>query len=120
MCIRDSLYTFGEDDYGNTIKKIPGNSRYIKSEDILYEIKKIQQKQILSDGMEYDYVKSCLLYTSFLCVSYTISSMDFPVISRPANAYANNPFFGDNSALSWTYSGDKPDFSAISLMIFLS
>ena len=53
----ECLYTFGEDDYGNTIKKIPGNSRYIKSEDILYEIKKIQQKQILSDGMEYDYVK---------------------------------------------------------------
>jgi len=49
-----------------------------------------------------------------------MSSMDFPVISRPANAYANNPFFGDNSALSRTYSGDKPDFSAISLMIFLS
>lgn len=48
---------FGEDDYGNTIKKLPENSRYIKSEDILYEIKKIQQKQILSDGMEYDYVK---------------------------------------------------------------
>ena len=47
----------GEDDYGNTIKKLPENSRYIKSEDILYEIKKIQQKQILSDGMEYDYVK---------------------------------------------------------------
>ena len=53
----ECLYTLGEDDYGNTIKKIPENSRYIKSEDILYEIKKIQQKQILSDGMEYDYVK---------------------------------------------------------------
>lgn len=51
------LVYFGEDDYGNTINKLPENSRYIKSEDILYEIKKIQQKQILSDGMEYDYVK---------------------------------------------------------------
>ena len=51
------MYTLGEDDYGNTINKLPENSRYIKSEDILYEIKKIQQKQILSDGMEYDYVK---------------------------------------------------------------
>ena len=37
---------------------------------------------------------------TFLCVSYTISSTDFPVISRPASAYANKPFFGDNSALS--------------------
>lgn len=48
---------FWGDDYGNTIRNIPTNSRYIKSEDILYEIKKIQQKQILSDGMEYDCVK---------------------------------------------------------------
>ena len=54
---RECFYTLGEDDYGNTINKLPENSRYIKSEDILYEIKKIQQKQILSDGMEYDYVK---------------------------------------------------------------
>lgn len=51
-------YSFGEDDYGKMIRNIPTNSRYIKSEDILYEIKKIQQKQILSDGMEYDCVKS--------------------------------------------------------------
>lgn len=50
-------YSLGEDDFGNQIRSTPKNSRYIKSEDILYEIKKIQQKQILSDGMEYDYVK---------------------------------------------------------------
>ena len=56
------FYTLGEDDYGNTINKLPENSRYIKSEDILYEIKKIQQKQILSDGMEYDYVKRGMSY----------------------------------------------------------
>lgn len=50
-------YSLGEDDFGFVIKSLPGNSRYIKSEDILYEIKKIQQKQVLSDGMEYDYVQ---------------------------------------------------------------
>ncbi len=50
-------YSFGEDDFGNVIRSLPKNSRYIKSEDILYEIKKIQQKQVLSDGMEYDYVQ---------------------------------------------------------------
>jgi len=52
----ECLYSLGENDSGRKLK-IPENSRYIKSEDILYEIKKIQQKQILSDGMEYDYVK---------------------------------------------------------------
>lgn len=50
-------YSLGEDDFGFVIKNLPRNSRYIKSEDILYEIKKIQQKQVLSDGMEYDYVQ---------------------------------------------------------------
>ena len=50
-------YSLGEDDDGRMIRKLPENSRYIKSEDILYEIKKIQQKQVLSDGMEYDYVQ---------------------------------------------------------------
>ena len=50
-------YSFGEDDFGQLFRSLPSNSRYIKSEDILYEIKKIQQKQILSDGMEYDYVQ---------------------------------------------------------------
>lgn len=52
----ECLYSLGEDDMGKTLK-IPENSRYIKSEDILYEIKKIQQRQVLSDGMKYDYVK---------------------------------------------------------------
>ena len=41
---------------GKTLE-IPENSRDIKSEDILYEIKKIQQRQVLSDGMQYDYVE---------------------------------------------------------------
>lgn len=50
-------YNFGEDDFGNAIRRLPKNSCYIKSEDILYEIKKIQQRQVLSNGMEYDYVQ---------------------------------------------------------------
>ena len=48
----------GEDESGRTIKGLPRESRYIKSEDILYEIKKIQQRQVLSDGMVYDRVKA--------------------------------------------------------------
>lgn len=50
-------YSLGEDDFGQVIRSLPEASRYIKSEDILYEIKKIQQKQVLSDGMEYDCVQ---------------------------------------------------------------
>ena len=52
----ECLYDLGEDDTGRKLE-IPKSSRYIKSEDILYEIKKIQQRQVLADGMEYDYVQ---------------------------------------------------------------
>lgn len=50
-------FDFGDREDGRPIRCFPANSRYIKSEDILYEIKKIQQRQILEDGMVYDYVK---------------------------------------------------------------
>lgn len=50
-------YSFGEDELGETIRRLPDHSCYIKSEDVLYEIKKNQQKQVLSSGMEYDYVQ---------------------------------------------------------------
>ena len=51
-------FSYGEDEFGNVFRKFSENSRFIKSEDILYEIKKIQQRQILSDGLEYDYMKN--------------------------------------------------------------
>ncbi len=54
---QECTFGLGDDESGHAIKKVPKNSRFIKSEDILYEIKKIQQEQILSDGMVYDYVK---------------------------------------------------------------
>lgn len=57
----ECAYSLGEDEFGQTIRRLPENSRYIKSEDILYEIKKIQQKQVLSEGMEYDYVQRGML-----------------------------------------------------------
>lgn len=50
-------YTLGETDDGRALKKLPPKSRYIKSEDILYEIKKIQQEQILEDGYIYEHVR---------------------------------------------------------------
>lgn len=55
-------YSLGEDEAGRTLRKIPADSRYIKSEDILYDIKKIQQRQVLSDGMIYDYVQNGMTY----------------------------------------------------------
>jgi len=56
----ECAYSIGDDEDGYPIKGLPANSRYIKSEDILYEIKKVQQRQILGDGMKYDLIKKGL------------------------------------------------------------
>lgn len=47
-------FGLGEDEFGRTLKSIPKDSRYIKSEDILYEIKKIQQREVLRESIAYD------------------------------------------------------------------
>ncbi len=43
-------YSLYEDEYGNKITNIPRKSRYIKSEEILYEIRKIEQEAILEES----------------------------------------------------------------------
>lgn len=55
--IKECSYGLGEDEAGKTFEKIPERSRYIKSEDILYEIKKIQQEGILQEGYVYEHVR---------------------------------------------------------------
>ena len=47
-------YELGENENGIKISRIPENSRYIKSEEILYEIRKIQQDAILNESIESD------------------------------------------------------------------
>ncbi|SDT08443.1 Predicted ATPase [Paenibacillaceae bacterium GAS479] len=49
-----SSYQLGYDDREREIKQLPEGSRYMKSEDILYEIKKIQQSTVLRDGILYE------------------------------------------------------------------
>lgn len=45
-------YELGENENGKKINRIPENSRYIKSEEILYEIRKIQQDAVLQESIE--------------------------------------------------------------------
>ena len=56
----ECAYSLGSNEYGVPFYHLPENSRYIKSEDILYEIKKIQQKAILEHGLTYDYMQEWL------------------------------------------------------------
>lgn len=56
--VAECSFAYGEDEFGFEISRMPENSRYIKSEDVLYEIKKIQQNDVLSEGMLYDLIRS--------------------------------------------------------------
>ena len=47
----------GKNERGKVQQDIPENSRYIKSEDIMYEIKKIQKEAILREGYIYEHAK---------------------------------------------------------------
>ncbi len=51
--LRESLL-FYEDDADGHSRRVPADSRYIKSEDILYEIKKVQQEAVLKEGYRYE------------------------------------------------------------------
>ena len=45
-------YELGESEIGKKMYRVPENSRYIKSEEILYEIRKIQQEAVLQESIE--------------------------------------------------------------------
>lgn len=55
--IQECSYGLSDDEYGRPFECIPPASRYIKSEDILYEIKKIQQEEVLQDGYIYEHIR---------------------------------------------------------------
>ena len=54
--LSECTYEPGADEFGRKLKAIPYDSRYIKSEDILYEIKKIQQKSVVEECLSYGLV----------------------------------------------------------------
>lgn len=55
--VDECTYGLGENEIGEVRQGIPRNSRYIKSEDIMYEIKKVQQDSILREGYIYEHAK---------------------------------------------------------------
>lgn len=54
---QNCTFELDTNEYGKKITKIPIGSRYIKSEEILYEIRKIQQNNILKESIVTDLVK---------------------------------------------------------------
>mgnify|MGYP002620631295 CR=1 FL=1 len=51
-------YELGENEIGRKYMQIPQNSRYIKSEEILYEVRKIQQDKVLQESYVSNLIKS--------------------------------------------------------------
>ena len=54
----DCKYELGENENNKKYNKIPENSRYLKSEEILYEIRKIQQDKVLEESYVSNLVRS--------------------------------------------------------------
>ncbi len=109
-------YGLGDDEYGREILGVPAESRYIKSEDILYEIKKIQQRQVLSDGMLYDYVKGGMTKEeagSFLASKEGIKQQEY--IKFAQEKYSNGEtalqFFEEALLPDALYLLDEPEVS---------
>lgn len=52
--VGECSYSLGEQENGRSFCKLPKASRYIKSEDILYEIKKVEQETALRESYIFD------------------------------------------------------------------
>ena len=51
--VSECVIGYGEDDYGHELM-IPKGSLYLKSEDLLYEVKKVEQESALENGYVFD------------------------------------------------------------------
>lgn len=60
--LSECSYDFGENELGGIRHFIPKSSRYIKSEDIMYEIKKVQQDGVLRRGYIYEQAEKGCTY----------------------------------------------------------
>ena len=54
--VSECVLEYGEDDYGRKLQ-LPKGSLYMKSEDILYEVKKVEQESALENGYIYDEIR---------------------------------------------------------------
>lgn len=55
--LQDCLFQLGDDEEDDECSQLPSHSKYLKSEDILYEVKKKQQEQVLREAYIYQKAK---------------------------------------------------------------
>ncbi len=114
--ILDCSYSLGENKSDGESDRIPHNSLYIKSEDILYEIKKIQQEAVLKEGYLYQHSK--LGYTKEQLEKLKHSSQMYKQIEiikfaneKYSNGETSMQIFDEYLAPNGLYLLDEPETS---------
>ncbi|MCC3357761.1 AAA family ATPase [Bacillus sp. REN16] len=109
-------YSLGEYKSDGESERIPDNSQYIKSEDILYEIKKIQQEAVLKEGYLYQHSK--LGYTKGQLEELKHSSQMYKQIEimkfaneKYSNGETSMQLFDEYLAPNGLYLLDEPETS---------
>ena len=108
-------YVLGEDEFGDEIRKIPENSRYLKSEEILYEIRKIQQDAVLQESIESNLSRERGLQTAKEFLQTKEGGKQFARFQFAQDKYSNGEttmqILEDNILPNALYLLDEPEVS---------
>lgn len=108
-------YELGETENGKKISRIPENSRYIKSEEILYEIRKIQQDAVLQESIESNLVREMGLQNAKEFLKTKEGEKQFARFEFSQDKYSNGEttmqILEDNVQPDTLYLLDEPEVS---------
>ena len=108
-------YELGESENGRKINKIPESSRYIKSEEILYEIRKIQQSAVLQESIESNLARERGLKNAREFLSIEEGEKQFARFEFSQDKYSNGEttmqLLEDNIEADSLYLLDEPEVS---------
>jgi len=112
---QNCTYELGESENGRKINKVPVNSRYIKSEEILYEIRKIQQSAILQESIESNLARERGLKNAREFLSTEEGEKQFARFEFAQDKYSNGEttmqILEDNIEADSLYLLDEPEVS---------
>ena len=109
------IYELGGNENGRKFNIIPKNSRYIKSEEILYEIRKIQQSAVLQESIESNLARERGLKNAREFLSTEEGKKQFARFEFSQDKYSNGEttmqILEDNIESDSLYLLDEPEVS---------
>ena len=112
---QNCTYELGESENGRKINKIPESSRYIKSEEILYEIRKIQQMAVLQESIKSNLARERGLKNAREFLSTEEGEKQFARFEFAQDKYSNGEttmqILEDNIEADSLYLLDEPEVS---------